>query len=415
MIEMQQQASISQTRQRVASRALRFAILLTLTLIAAHSARAQTLTVLHKFTGGWDGAGAGSVIRDAEGNLYGVAGSGGSFNFGTVFELDKAGKATVLHNFSGVDGLGPFLPLIRDSAGNLYGTTFDGGTLEGGKCKHGCGTVFSIDKTGKETVLHAFNEGTDGGSPDSLVQDEAGNIYGAAGGGGDTSCPGGCGVLFKLDSAGKLTVVYSFTGGADGAGPYSLLRDRAGNLYGLNTAGRYGSVFKLDTKGKVTLLYSFTDGTDGGYPVSVLRDGAGNFYGVTSEGGDLACSAPYGCGVVFKVDVAAGKETVLYSFPGGADGQYPSSLVRDTGGTLYGTTYGGGGHTGKGCYADGCGTVFKVSTGGVETILHAFAWSDGAWPDGLILGSDDNLFGTTINGGRTGCYYGCGVVFKLSP
>jgi uncharacterized repeat protein (TIGR03803 family) len=147
---------IPEILRRATGYALFLPILLVLALVAIPSAAAQTFTVLHKFTGGWDGAGPGGVIRDARGNLYGITGAGGSFNFGTVFEMDQSGKETVLHNFAGVDGLWPISRLIRDQAGDLYGTTPDGGTPEGGKCTHGCGTVFRVDKTGKQTVLHAF-------------------------------------------------------------------------------------------------------------------------------------------------------------------------------------------------------------------------------------------------------------------
>jgi uncharacterized repeat protein (TIGR03803 family) len=403
---------IPEILRRTTGYALFLPVLLVLALVAIRSAAAQTFTVLHKFTGGWDGVGPGGVIRDARGNLYGITGAGGSFNFGTVFEIDQSGKETVLHNFAGVDGLWPISRLIRDQAGDLYGTTPDGGTPEGGKCTHGCGTVFRVDKTGKQTVLHAFKGGADGAYPNSLVRDKTGSTYGTANGGGNASCSGGCGMVFKLDTTGKLTVVFGFTGGADGENPYSLLRDKVGNFYGLNGSGRYGAVFKLDTAGKVTLLYSFTGGADGGYPVSLFRDGEGNFYGITSEGGDLSSCAPYGCGVVFKLDTP-GKLSVLYSFVGGTDGEYPSSLVRDTAGNLYGTTYGGG--TGTGCFETGCGTVFKVDTGGTETVLHTFVRSDGGWPSGLTVGSDGSLYGTTINGGKRDCIYGCGVVFKLTP
>jgi uncharacterized repeat protein (TIGR03803 family) len=100
--------------------------------------------------------------------------------------------------------------LIRDDAGNFYGTTPYGGTLEGGGCLHGCGTVFRLDTTGKQTVLHAFTGGTDGGQPwDALVQDDAGNLYGTTTAGGDLNCSNGmgCGVVFKLDKNGKETVL----------------------------------------------------------------------------------------------------------------------------------------------------------------------------------------------------------------
>ena len=161
--------------------------------------------MLHEFTGGDDGSSpTGGVVRDANGNLYGTTSMGGALGFGVLFKLDTAGKETVLHTFDGADGMWPAANLILDSDGNLYGTTFDGGTAEGGHCRHGCGTVFKVDSSGKHSILYAFTGGTDGGNPGpALVRDAAGNFYGTTYRGGDLSCDSylpGCGVVFKLNS-----------------------------------------------------------------------------------------------------------------------------------------------------------------------------------------------------------------------
>jgi uncharacterized repeat protein (TIGR03803 family) len=109
---------------------------------------------------------------------------------------------------------------------------------------------------------------------------------------------------------------------------------------------------------------------------------------------------------VFKVDTF-GNETVLYSFTGGSDGGYPLwvVLVRDSAGNLYGTTNGGG--------ASGAGVVFKVNAAGNETVLHSFTGgADGGNPyAGVILGPEGNLYGTTAFGGETNA----GVVFEIKP
>jgi uncharacterized repeat protein (TIGR03803 family) len=158
--------------------------------------------------------------------------------------LDKTGKETVLYSFAGKpDGGDPLAGLVRDRAGNLYGTTLYGGASDNG-------TVFELDKTGKETVLYSFTGGSDGASPwAGLVLDAAGNLYGTAQGGGSSDCNGGCGVLFEVDRSGKETVLYEFTNGDDGAGPVaSLIWDKAGNLYGTAEGGGaygVGTVFKL--------------------------------------------------------------------------------------------------------------------------------------------------------------------------
>ena len=151
---------------------------------------------------------------------------------------------------------------------------------------------------------------------------------------------------FQSGYDGKESVLHSFAGHpTDGASPYSsLARDTAGNLYGTTAQGGAfgdGAVFKLDTSGKLTLLHSFSGGADGANPYAgLLRDAAGNFYGTAYSGGSGSCFADQGCGVVFKLDTT-GKETVLRSFDG-TDGQYPTAgLSRDTAGNLYGTTYRG--------------------------------------------------------------------------
>jgi uncharacterized repeat protein (TIGR03803 family) len=176
-------------------------------------------------------------VRDSAGNLYGTTVAGGTANIGTVFKLDPTGKETILHSFT-TDGFFPEGGLVRDAAGNLYGTT--------GYGVAGYGNVFKLDTHAALTVLHEFT-GTDGQYPiGSLIRDSAGNLYGTTSYGGQYSF----GVVFKVDSAGNETVLHSFTGGNDGkystVGP--LVRDAAGNLYGTTTLGgsaNNGVLYKL--------------------------------------------------------------------------------------------------------------------------------------------------------------------------
>jgi uncharacterized repeat protein (TIGR03803 family) len=142
------------------------------------------------------------------------------------------------------------------------------------------------------TVLHTFTGGPDGANPiwGSLIKDSAGNLYGLAPGGGDPSCTSGCGAVFKVDATGQQTTLYTFTGGADGSGPIgTLLRDAAGNLCGTTAnggTGNSGTVFRLSKTGKKTVLYSFQGGTDGAEPFGgLIRDAKGNLYGTTIFGG----------------------------------------------------------------------------------------------------------------------------------
>jgi uncharacterized repeat protein (TIGR03803 family) len=271
-------------------------------------------------------------------------------------------------------------------------------------CTSGCGTVFKVDQTGKETRLYEFIGGSDGANPFSaLTRDSAGNLYGTASGGGAS----GFGVVFKLDTTGKQTVLHSFAGGSgDGQYPFAgVIRDAAGNLYGTTQNGgasNFGTVFKLDATGSLTLLYSFSGGADGGFPYygRLVRDKGGNLYGTTFAGG------AFKFGTVFKLDTT-GKETVLYSFAGPpGDGQFPyAGLVPDAAGNLYGTTNLGG--------AFGTGTLFKVDKTGVETVLRHLAYaSDGGYPyAGMIRDSGGNLYGVTSSGGPSFA----GTVFKLVP
>src|ERR1035438_7585202 len=273
-------------------------------------AQAANEIVLHNFAEGFPtGANPYSgVIRDSAGNLYGTTYAGGASGYGVVYKVDAAGHETVLYTFTGgADGMWLYAGVIRDSAGNLYGTTYGGGAAN-------AGVVFKLDTAGNETVLYNFTGGIDGAGPQAgVIRDSAGNLYGTAGGGIVSACQRGCGVAYKLDNAGRETVLYTFTGGADGANPSAgVIGDSAGNLYGTTSGGGtagYGVVYKLDKAGHETVLYSFTGGADGDSPFTgVIRDSEGNLYGTASSAGGTPCCA----GVVFKVS-ASGQETVLYT------------------------------------------------------------------------------------------------------
>jgi uncharacterized repeat protein (TIGR03803 family) len=375
-----------------------------LAVVAAPSAQAQTFTVLHAFSGRPDGDNpAGGLILDSAGNLYGTTWHGEVSGVGTIFKLDTSSDETVLYSFAGKSGTRPFgATLLRDSRGNLYGTTTVGGSSKQG-------TVFRLGSNGRQVVLHSFSGGVDGGNPYAgLIRDTTGNLYGTTAFGGTY----GDGVVFVLDRTGTETVLYSFTGGADGRNPFGgLIRDPAGDLYGtteiggdLNCEPPYGcgTVFKIDSTGNETTLHIFTGGSDGANPYgSLVGDAAGNLYGTTSQGG------PSDSGTVFKLDTN-GVETVLYSFTGALDGGYPKAgLVFDAAGNLYGTTEYFGASSG--------GTVFKLDTAGTESTLHSFnAGSDGGTPvAGLDWDAAGNLYGTTLSGGASACR--CGTVFKLKP
>jgi uncharacterized repeat protein (TIGR03803 family) len=396
-------------------------------------------TALHSFLGGSDGAYPyGGLIRDTAGNLYGTTQEGGTANQGTVFKIDSTGNESALYTFTGSpDGGSPTAPVVMDAEGNLYGTAALGGTA-------GQGVVFKLDRTGHETVLYNFLGGNDGAQPETTVTlDPAGNLYGTTSAGGvenagivykldaaghETvlfnlsqlglsfpsglvrdaagnlygSAVGGVGAIFKVAANGQTSVLYSFKGGSDGAGPVGLdlALDRMGNLYGTTgNGGAYaeGTIFKVAPSGKETRLYNFTGGTDGWYPVAgVVRDSSGNLYG-TAQGGGAE-----NMGVVFKLDTT-GTQTTLCSFNGGVDGANPvAGLIRDSSGNFYGTANYGG--------AANYGMVYALTPQGRETVLYTFQGQpDAAYPEGpLVRDASGNLYGGSYSGGT-----GCGAIFKL--
>jgi uncharacterized repeat protein (TIGR03803 family) len=380
-----------------------------------------TYTVLYKFTDMPDGAfPVANATLDSEGNLYGTTYGGGANGFGTVFEVDASGKESVLYSFNATNsGVTPAAGVIRDADGNIYGTTPTGGL---GKF----GVAFKLNPTGVETAIHIFNGARgDGAAPyGELIQDSAGKLYGTTSSGGEP----GYGQVFKLTYIKQADVwevkdLYNFKGETDGGVPYAgLVMDKTGNLYGTTTAGGNAScdcgvVFKVDSTGAETVLYTFTGPATGGYPYAGVTLGSdGDVYGATTAGGNPKCNSGDGCGVVYKVDTS-GIETVLHEFTGNADGGVPySGVILDAAGNLYGMTSAGGNLT---CNAPlGCGVVFKVDPSGQESVLYTFTAPNGSTPEaGLTKDSAGNLYGTTSSGGDTSCGFGfgCGVVFKLSP
>jgi len=340
-----------------------------------------------------------------------------------VFKIDTGGAQTVLHNFTGPDGAYPIGGLVRDAAGNLYGTTSGGGNTTGLCGARGCGVIFKLDAGGNFTLLHEFNSEDGQGVTGAMILDSAGNLYGVSPYGGltagecrTTPLPG-CGVVFKVSPKGRVTVLYAFTGGADGYAPYKgLARDPSGNLYGVTEyGGAYdnGVLFKVDVNGSYVVLYNFEKSAGGEYPDGMVRDQAGNLYGTTQFGGITAgvcaTNAEPGCGVVYRFD-PAGRFTVLHRFTGGADGSTPlGGVVIDAEGNLYGTAAAGGNARGP-CKSFGCGTVFKIDQSGSFTILHSFNGANGYDTYSTVyLDSAGNLFGATLGGGT----YNLGVVFEV--
>jgi uncharacterized repeat protein (TIGR03803 family) len=344
--------------------------------------------------------------------------------------VDPSTMETVLYSFAGGnDGQYPdAAPISVD--GEFYGTTALGGN---GGCNAlpGCGTVYKLNASGQESILHVFKSGTDGEAPNGLI-DVGGNLIGTTTYGGTSGCKSeytsGCGTVFELTPSGQEHVLYRFHGHAQGALPSSQLTLFKGEFYGEASAGGTGTcyyadypgcgmIFKMSPSGHVSIIYTFKGGKDAGSPDGGLVWYKGAFYGTTLAGGSHACYSSYGCGTVFKI-TPSGSETTLHKFTGYPnDGALPDGLAIIDG-VLYGTTDDGGKYNCGLTYYVHCGTVFTLTLSGRERVIYNFKGEkDGESPNGLVA-VGGNLYGTTQSGGNEGssCYFpGCGTVFELTP
>jgi uncharacterized repeat protein (TIGR03803 family) len=380
--------------------------------------------VVYNFLGEGSGAHPNGLINVGD-KLYGTTSGGGAYcgsaGCGTVFKITTSGSLKLLYKFQGFfpndDGEGPAAGPTYVS-GIFYGTTYAGGTADSG-------TVFKLATSGKETVLHSFPYGSgsppDGCLPAASLTSVNGTLYGTT-----TECGAkGGGSVFTITASGSETLLHSFRNaygsGPDGSEPDGALVNLNGTLYGTTYhGGAYGlgTVFKISTSGTETVLHSFRGGSDGSNPYAGLINVSGTLYGTTLRGGKRsACrdGSYNGCGTVFKI-TTSGAETVLYSFAGGSDGRYPTAVLTYLRGALYGTTAAGGITV---CGAPfGCGTAFKLTTSGSETVIHKFGSGTDGWePHAGLTYVNGALYGTTTLGGMgvcSGSAGGCGTVYTLS-
>lgn len=360
------------------------------------------------------------MIFDSAYNLYGTTQQGGAdLGGGTVFQLTRNGSSwtqTVLHSFlGGSDGSNPVGPLVMDSAGNIYGIASTGGA--------GFGTVFELSPSGGSwnfQVIYTFQGGDDGVvgiDSGGLIFDSAGNLYGTTEMGGTA----GFGTVFELTPSGgswTKTTLYSFAGGNDAADPLTgVTMDAAGNLFGATVGGGDfggGAVFEVaNNQGTWTesVIYSFSGGDDGAFPEfgAPIFGTDGNLYGTVAGGG------ADGQGVVYQLTPSGGSwtESVLYTFTGGNDGGQPfAGLTFNKEGNLFGAAAYFG--------VNGDGTLFELihgQAGWQQKTIHSFNGDDGKYPYGSVLFDQfGNLFATTFWGGNLNCNnppQGCGVAFEL--
>ncbi|HEY4902636.1 MAG TPA: choice-of-anchor tandem repeat GloVer-containing protein [Candidatus Sulfotelmatobacter sp.] len=410
---------------------LKLAVAVLLLCVAtAIGSPAQTFTDLLSFDGTDGALPYAGVVQGTDGNFYGTTYNGGSYGYGTVFKISAVGKLSSLYSFCPqdvcTDGMYPSSGLVQATNENFYGTTRYGGPV-------GNGNIFEITPAGKLTSIYVFclQRDSQGNCPDGtdptvgLIQASNGNLYGATTTGGDgigNDCVafGGCGTIFAVTPAGKLTTLYSFCGQPNSQGicidgdlpEAPLIQATNGNLYGTTVFGgadNQGTVFDITPAGKLSTLYSFCAHAacaDGAQPAGALIQGAdGNFYGTTTVGGIASAACPSGCGTIFKI-TSQGHLTRLHAFCIQAqclDGSDPTAgLIQATDGNFYGTTASGG--------SGAAGTVFQISPAGTFTTLHSFDETDGQIPNGLVQATNGSLYGTSVYGGTSGD----GTAFRLS-
>jgi uncharacterized repeat protein (TIGR03803 family) len=379
------------SKYRVFSRHSAFAgALLALSFVAAGAAQAQTYTVLYQFPGGFgpSNPSAREIVQGRDGNLYSTNAQGDTDD-GAVFKITPSGTLTTLSDVSYFPAGGVTL----GTDGNYYGTDQDGGP--GGNCGFaGCGQVYKVSPAGVETVLYNFTGFADGADPQAApIEGADGNYYGTT-----VDANGGAyGTVYKITPGGVLTTLYTFNV-TDGNAPTApLLLGTDGNFYGTASQGGTGSlgvIFRMTPAGAITVLHNFTGAPDGATPnYGLIQATDGNFYGVTTAGGSFY-------GTVFKI-TPSGTYTVLYTFTDTTDGNAPNSaLAQATNGKLYGVASGGG--------TSNDGTIYTITTTGTFTTLHNFDGTDGLDPASpLKQNTNGILYSDTYNGGTAndGVFY----------
>ncbi len=333
-------------------------MLLAVAVLAGAHVQAATFTTLHSFNELDGNSPDGSLFIDSAGNLFGTTRYGGEWEQGNVFRLNAGGGLTVLSDDVGREPRGG---LVMDTSGNLFGTTFRGGV-------HLQGSIFRLDPNGGVSTIHSFN-GSDGRYPSTrLLLDASGNLFGVTEQGGkwDHCFPfSGCGTMFRLDAGGSFTTLHHFgndpflgllpIGGAPNGG---LVADASGNLFGTTSlagsSGSLGHIFRLAADGGLTRL----DVLGGNYQGAMVIEGGSNLIGIDRTGG------AFGLGSIFRLNAGSEFPTILHSFNGSDGREFFGDLIMDAAGNLFGTSRRGG--------AFDQGTIFRLDTSGVFTVLHVF-------------------------------------------
>jgi uncharacterized repeat protein (TIGR03803 family) len=369
-------------------------------VLSSIPAGAQTLRTLHALQAAEDGSSTSTpLVQAGDGLFYGVNRFDGVFGLGTLFRMTPNGTLTVIHAFTGgADGARPGGALLQGLDGSLYGMTAEGGV-------YNRGVLFRMTLAGDFSVVHAFGATPEAGRvPSSLIQSAAGDFYG-------TTCSGGendRGTVFRM-TAGDVTTLYSFVDGAGGRCPFGLLIATDGMFYGTAAGGALGDgiAFRLTPEGVFTNIHEYVRGIEGGAPGPLLQSRIdGLFYGVaTSTRGPFDFTS----GSVYRM-TTTGSLQVMHAFGSTQyGGVYPiGRLVEGTDGNFYGVTENGGLPY---SYFTTTGTIFRVTRSGTHTVLRLLrADFDGMNPTtGLMQAADGHLYGAAAYGG----FYGAGTIFRL--
>ena len=357
--------------------------------------RAETsFKVLHNFKGSPDGAEPASSLLSGGNKFYGTTLYGG-MGYGTAFEIGIDGAERVLHKFTFTpDGGVPRAGLTNVHLGQYYGTTSLGGK--------DLGTVYEMDADGNERVLYAFESFNTGANPESDLLSIGSLLYGTAGGGAFAD-----GIVYEVNGRGVEHLVYAFKGTPDGHRPVGGLVRLGYNamMYGATRTGgahNYGCIYQVSRNdGTESVLYSFKGRGDGEFPEAGLSVMNNRLYGTTSRGG------ANNDGTVFELS-EDGTERLIHSFSG-SDGAQPRAKLTVMNDKLYGTTEFGG-HACDNSVST-CGTVFELQLDGKMRVLHEFDGTDGKYPRASLTAFGRRLFGTTDRGGTSGL----GTVFEITP
>jgi uncharacterized repeat protein (TIGR03803 family) len=384
-----------------------FSLSLTLALAcAAVCAQAQTYTDFANFDGTNGSGSDASLIQATDGNFYGASGAD---TFGTIFRVTPSGEISAIYKFCSqpdcADGDDPIWGPVLGSDGNLYGVAESGGSTAGSKS--GSGTFYKMTLDGQITILHTFCPATpcpDGQYPNGIALGSNGNFYGTTYAGGKSNK----GVIFSINTTGQINLLYSFcslANCADGAGPITPpIQAGNGNIYGVTNEGG-GVLYELTPSGTYTVLHAFCSvrGCKDGFQASTPVQGAnGNIYGTTVEGGSL------GHGTMYEI-TSSNQYVVLDNFDY-LRGSPFAGLALANDGNLYGTTIGPG--TGE-----NNGTIFEITPEGRYTQLYTFTECSSSGYDpfaSVFQGTDGLLYGTTLYGGMAGLCNGYGAIFTLS-